>query len=417
MKNGIRYILFAIGVLIVLGGCAATGEKPAGDKTTAADAEGYLRSAQDFEKKGDLVNALKQYKLARTVDQDSQAANDGIRRVKKALRVSAEKHYASGLGLHKQGKYGEARQEFLKTLRLRPDHKGAAEMLTTKKRTYKVKRYVVHVLQPGESISILAKKYYGDYHKFPIIAQYNKMKDATKVFPGQEIKVPEVEGLPFHVEKTSVKTEEVAPGAAAASAPEPDMLLEVEEKEFVGEGEVPDAGEEEGAPAAYTEAVEETAPSAEEEEEPVDQVAIYRDAGIDLYKEKNYDAALIEFDKVLIENPDDMIALEYAYKASFEYAMELLNNKDYLSARDGFAGALKYNNDCRKCHNYIKHCEKTYKEIHYKRGMQYFDKEKLEEAIYEWMLVSTEDPDYKKVNYLIKKAEIILKKVEELKGK
>ena len=441
MKNRLRYIFFAIGVLMVLSGCAATGEKSAGDRTTAVDAEGYLKSAKGYEKKGDLVNALKQYKLARTVDPDNRQANDGVRRIEKALHASAEKFYVKGLGLHKQGKYEEARQAFLTTLRLWPEHKGAAEMLTSKKRTYKIKRYVVHVLQPGESISILAKKYYGDYHKFPIIAQYNKMKDATKVFPGQEIKVPEVEGLPFNVEKKSVKTEKVAPGAVTAPETKPDVVLEVEEKEFTGEGEAQHTGPEEEAPASYAEAEEKPAPAAEtaeeappaaetaaeeapmptktaeEEKEPVDQMAIYREAGIDFYKEKKYEAALIEFDKVLLENPEDMVALEYAYKSSFEYAMVLMQKEDYLSARDSFTGALKYNSKCDKCHRYIKHCEKTYKEIHYKKGMQYFDKEKLEEAIYEWMLVSAEDPGYKKVDYLIKKAEAILKKVEELKGK
>jgi hypothetical protein len=49
--------------------------------------------------------------------------------------------------------------------------------------------------------------------------------------------------------------------------------------------------------------------------------------------------------------------------------------------------------------------------------MQFFDNEKLEEAIREWKLVKAQDPNYKKVDYLINKAENILKKVEELKGK
>jgi TolA-binding protein len=436
MKNDIRCIFFVLGMLVILGGCVTTGEKPAGEATIGADVAGYLRSAQDYEKKGDLVNALKQYKLARTVAPDNQAANDGVRRVTQGLRVSAEKYYRKGLELHKQGKYEAARQAFLTTLRLRPDHKGAAEMLTTKKRSYKIKRYVVHVLQPGESISILAKKYYGDYHKFPIIAQYNNMKDATKVFPGQEIKVPEVEGLPFHVEEAAVKTEKAAPEAAAAPAPEDHMVLEVEEKAFTGEDKLPEGEAGEKAPPSAAEAPKEAAPSEEappseeaaaepaEPAEPpekveaaVDQMAIYRESGIDLFKEKKYEAALLELDKVLIEDPDDTIASEYAYKASYEFGMELLKREDYLSARDSFAGALKYNNDCQKCHKYINLCERTYKEIHYKRGMQYFDKEMLEEAIYEWMLVSAEDPNYKKVDYLIKKADTILKKFQELKGK
>jgi len=49
--------------------------------------------------------------------------------------------------------------------------------------------YVVHILKSGESVSKLAKLYYGDYKKFHIIAEFNNMSDATRVKIGQKIKI------------------------------------------------------------------------------------------------------------------------------------------------------------------------------------------------------------------------------------
>jgi tetratricopeptide (TPR) repeat protein len=408
MKREVRYMLFLLGFTLALAGCATPKQEPAATAPPREDAQGYLRSAQEYEKKGDLVEALRQYKLARTVAPEDPTAREGIARVEASLRASAEEHYNTGLKLHKQGKYAEARQEFMTALRLWPEHAGAADMLVAKKQAYKVKRFIVHQIQPGESISKLAQKYYGDYHKFPIIAEYNDMTDATQVHAGQKVKVPEVEGLPFNVGKMAVQTEQAAPGDSIAPLPGAG-------KPSPGEPQIKE-GAPDGGPRAETAATpppqQQAAP-----QEPEDQLAIYRDSGIALYGKKDYEAAIVELDKVLRENPEDRVALDYAYKAHFEYGMDLYKKEDYLSAKTQFAGALRYNSGCQQCHSYISTCETTYKELHYKRGMQFFDNEKLEDAIREWKLVKALDPNYKKVDYLINKAENIQKKVEELKGK
>ena len=52
---------------------------------------------------------------------------------------------------------------------------------------------------------------------------------------------------------------------------------------------------------------------------------------------------------------------------------------------------------------------------HYKQGIQFFDREQLTEAIQEWKLVWSVDPDYKRVDYLITKAKTILKNIRELR--
>ncbi len=386
------HLIYVIVLVATAIGCAAPVRKPL--KKIVEVPEGivkeYLQSSREYEDKGDLVAALKQYELAMTVDPSNQKAIKGCNRVEKKLQSLAKKHYEAGRKFHKEGKYGLARHQLLIALRLWPDYQEAINMLISRKRI-QIKRYVVHTIRPGESLAELAKMYYGDQHKFPIIANYNNLTDATRIYNGQKIKVPEVEGMEFLVGKKSLKTAEV---------------------------EVADSGFWDGDEHALIDKEPVKAHEAkvsEDKEEPFDQVATYRDYGVDLFTNKKYQQALVAFKEVLDVNPEDSMALEYSYKIHFQYGIALFERKDYLAAKDKFEASLRYKKDCQKCHMYIKKSEDLYKEIHYKKGIQFFYKELLNEAIEEWELVRAINPDYKRVDYLISKAKTILTKIEELK--
>jgi len=442
--------------------------------------EVFVQKGREYETKEDLVAALRNYNLALTVDPLNHEALEGQNRLKIALHNLAEGHYKEGLRFHKEGKYGLARHQFLISLRLRPDYPEVINMFTSRKQI-QIKRYLVHTIEPGESLSKVAQIYYGDYHKFPIIARYNNIVDATKVYAGQEIKVPEIEGMEFEMGEAAVKTEKMeVPGSGslawggdaietfkADQAPEPEaeegerehreQAITLEEMDVFGLGSLawggdaietfkadqapePEAeeGEREHREQAITleemdvsglgslawegDALEtfkaDQAPEPEVEEgerERIDQVAIYRDYGIELFGKKEYQEALVEFAKVLNAYPEDHLAVEYSYKSYFQNAMTLFENKDYLAARDQFQACLRYKHDCQECHRHIQASEDLYKELHYKRGMQFYNMELLHEAINEWELVKALDPNYKMTEYLIDKANTILEKLEELK--
>jgi tetratricopeptide (TPR) repeat protein len=159
----------------------------------------------------------------------------------------------------------------------------------------------------------------------------------------------------------------------------------------------------------------EKAPVQEEEKEVVDQTAEYREQGMELYREGKYQEALSEFGKVLNVKPDDPVAKDYCYRSSFELAVEYFRKKEYLAAKEQFLVSLKHNNNCHQCHVYIRRSEELFKELHYKQGIEYYGKEQLAEAVMEWELVRGLDPTYKRVEYYIKKAKDIQRKLDELK--
>jgi len=373
-------------------GCAVPVKDDRPERPDTVDlAHAYVQAGKNHETAGEWLAALKHFKLAMTVDPDNKEAFAGCNRLEHEIRSSAERRYSAGLSLQEKGKYALARKEFLAALRLNPDHEKAREMITAKKRVV-IRGYVLHTVKSGETLSELAARYYGDYRKFAMIAQYNNLGDSAALRVGQELKIPEA------LTATSVDSKDVAEEEGLKkSAPE----LQASGNDIAESG---DRGPTEESEWALKE-VE------------MEQVAIYRDHGIELFNDKAYQKAIIEFNKVLASNPDDRVASDYLYKCHFHQSINLYEKQEYLAARDGFRTSLKYRGDCRECHAYMNNCENFYKKMHYTKGMQFYHKEQLEEAIREWELVRKEDPDYKKVNYLINKARGIQKKMNELKSK
>ena len=392
----IRRIHFFVAIVcfaILITGCAVPVKEVPRDRMTNLS-QGYLQTGIHHEAAGDLVAALRDFKLALTVDPNNQEATIACNRLTTEIRSSAKRHYDTGLTLQRKGQYSLARKEFLTALRLYPDYQEARELLTSKRQMrikVKIKGHVIHKIKPGESLSKLAVFYYGDSRKFSIIAKYNNLSDVAALSVGQELKIPEIRGMELVDSQKDTKKKPVTTDSDS---------WDWEKDLAAAEGKGPSEGNE-------------VALEKDEEE----QVAIYRDLGVEFFNDKKYREASIEFNKVLSSNPDDSVVLDYLYKCYFLQAVALYEQKEYLEARDQFKVTLKYKNDCQQCHKYMNKCEDSYKKLHYKQGMQFYNNERLNEAIGEWELVKKEDPNYKRVNYLINKAQTILNKLNELKNK
>ena len=374
---------------MLIGACATA---PTTAPVTAADTSKrfYLTKAGEAEGRGNTVDALRYYKMALTVDPYDERIKASAARIEKELKDAARRHYEAGLRLREEGSNNPARKEFLAALRLDPDFADAYKMLTDRSQVL-AKKYVVHVVKPGESISKLAQKYYGDYKKFPVIARFNGLDDTASVRVGQEIRIPVDEGFKEQAAETA---------AVPQAIKEHYEVIEPPGEEFF-ETAQPSQAAETG-----------TQPGKKEEEL---QAEGYRDYALDLFQQQRYDEAAVELEKVLAVLPNDKVAKEYAYKANYESALRLMRDKDYLAARDRFKVSLTFNSECSKCHTYIKECEDSYKEFHYRNGMKLFQDQNVQEALKEWEMVSALDPGYKRTPQLIERAKTILRKLEELK--
>jgi tetratricopeptide (TPR) repeat protein len=397
MKKIVTLFLIAT-VSVAFFGCAGTDTMDT--MTKKQNADDYIQKGQQLEGNGELLGALEQYKLALTISPGNSEATAQKAQLEKKIQKAAQAHYKAGRKLHRRGKYKLARNEFLKALRYQPNHPGALEMIKPRERI-EAKRFITHIVKPEESLSKIAIIYYGDYKKFPVIAQFNNITDATKVTPGDEIKVPEIQGIPFLVETKFVETEKskevISP--PAEDIPTEDLLKEVATELKEPEGEL--------KPEAKMEPEKDMEPAATD-------ASSYRDLGIELFNNKKYKEAIVEFKKVLNVHPEDKAILNYLHLCHLQPAMVLYEKGDYLTAKREFEEALKYNKDCDKCLTYSEKSELAYKESHYNKGISYFANQQLKEAIREWEMVADVDSEYKTVQDNIKKAKRFLKKLEEI---
>jgi tetratricopeptide (TPR) repeat protein len=184
MCSKIRSSFHLILVATVLFGCALIEKQL---QTPNAVAKGYLSQGRASENAGDWVEAARYYRLALTVEPQNKQITESLKRVEANRLKLAEAHYRKGLAYLRQGKYSDGQRQFLTTLRYWPQHKGAREKLQSRTQI-KTKRYILHTVQKGETISIISKKYYDDPMQFQTIARFNNLSDATTVRVGKELK-------------------------------------------------------------------------------------------------------------------------------------------------------------------------------------------------------------------------------------
>ena len=109
-------------VALMAGGCAHV-EKPA---STAAVAEKLVETSTTMEKRGEIVGAVEDLKVALAIDPDNTRAREELNRMLAKRNSEAEQHYRAGTAA-RDSNAQEARREFLNALRLNPDH---AEAIT-----------------------------------------------------------------------------------------------------------------------------------------------------------------------------------------------------------------------------------------------------------------------------------------------
>lgn len=301
----------------------------------------YVEKAQAFETQEKYVEALEQYKLAQTMDPDQPDITDNVARLEKKLVYLAEAHYRAGLRFRDRGKWQLARKEFLQALRYNPEHQKAAAMLQ-QRQPDKAAEYITHIIQPGESLSKLSIKYYGDYRKYHHIANFNNLSNATRVSVGQRIMIPVIAGVTLS-DLTRIK----GGGDTSAQPPGMDQAAPPPASVDTPAAQLPEP------PPEMPEATD-----LEETEPVVDQVAEYRETGIALFNEKKYDEALIELQKVLSAEPEDAAAIGYISRSYVELGRGYLEARQIEEAKRAFNKALDYDKNCRECPDLLDQCRR-----------------------------------------------------------
>ena len=439
--------LIAIIVLpmVMFGGCAKLTSTAKPNPKLAAE---YLAKGQQLESQGDLPAAMEQYKLALTVDPKNEAAIQHNQRLTDQLNKLADARYNLGMKYYRQGKYALARTQFLIALKYRPDHPGASKMLVSRQ-PEKAPEYVLHQIQPGESLSMIAKKYYGDYQKYNLIARYNGITDATKVKPGQIIKIPNAgqeimpaAGNQEDLQRTDFVLHKIQPGQSISRLAQiyygdykkfsliarynhMDDATQVKVGDVIRIPKVPGVpfnqpSNDSAQPAASTAkepAEQQAAVSMQAEPEPQtevtpemqqpqesekltennnEQVLAYRDAGIELYNEGKYEDAIFELHKSVEAMPEDKQTRSYLSKAYIESGKSLMSRSEFDAAKEAFESALQFDPACPECKQYIEKSKIGPMLVYRNKGIDHFNRNEFADAITaltQYLDLQPDDPD------------------------
>jgi len=348
---------------------------------------------------------------------------------------------------------------------------GGAEVAAGDAGLLVVKRYVLHVVQPGDTLSKIAAKYYGNIKLYDVIARFNGLGDATGLRVGQTLKVPETEDAHLIAgdavsvasvspaspsPETAVPPYDAGTGAGANASSEDNLaaylaqgLESVQKEDYDGAitefakvlGAAPDHPEarrgmaqayylkghqafEIGAYPAAVASLEKSLqfnPACPDCRSLIDQgrqkmqAGGQRDQAVMLFREKKYEAAIATFEILARADPRDTEIRGYLAKAHYQQGLIWFDKEEYLKARDAFQAAIKYDPKCDKCEQNIAKSEGMFKDLHYRQGLDFFQKEDLNGAIAEWEKVYELDPKYRDVQRNLEKARTLLERLESIK--
>jgi len=361
----IALLLYFCLIFALPAGYAADG-RPAGEDP-AVPAQAYFAEGQAQEQAGNVVEAARMYKLALTLTPGSPEIAAALEGVQNRRQRMAEERFQRGEQDYADGRFQESKIAYLGALRLWPAHAGALERLREREKVTAA-RTGKHIVQKGETLTSIARKYYGDARKYQVIARFNRLADAAQIRIGQAIMIPEI---------------------GSGSIPAGDLP--------------PDGDDQRLAPAveaSIAEAVE-------------IQLANYRESGREMVRAGLYPDAIVEFGKVLNVLPGDVAVRRDLILAHDAYGRQLWDRGEIDPAREQFQAGLAFQKDCPKCRKAVAECENSYKERLYNRGMAFLQEGNPQAALAEWEILKSMDPGYRNVKTSIRKAAKALKQTDK----
>ena len=433
-------LIFITGILALLwiSGCArvpASPDRVASESqqplnTDAVNAS-HVLSADRCLNQASLLGQQDEYQMALFYLQLAQALRPGdtaiaaeIKRIQTLCHQKAEEHFRQGVVQYGQKHFDQARRHFLIVLRYDPGNSEALRyikqrLIPTNYRSYKVK--------PGDNLKQIAKKVYQDPGKDFLIAYFNDLKTDQLPKPGCWLRVP-------HLEAEFAKPFFDIKGELARAQ---NSFAEERYGDVVGIT---------SKILAYDYLNEEAQALSDK---------AYFQMGLHLLDQNKYEAAMHMLNKVSEDFPGLVAALQDAHAQEIKRAEMHLQKKEYAEALTAakrvreydpvnpavdelinrifcaqgkaLAQQAKYieamrtlaqadaNDGCIvETKAAIKNQLKKQAESHYLKGVKYFLREDLQQAINEWEMAVELDPEHQKARSGIRNARHLMEQLEKV---
>lgn len=397
-----------------------------------------LASAANFEKQGHYLEAREQCQSGLEIDPRDSRALECKDRLDRTLRRLADEKVGNGIAMAKKGKADAANGMFLEALQLWPMHEKALRQIA---RNHPLTQtpFILHKLKSGDNLASLALKYYGNSLYYPIIAEFNQIKQDSKVKAGERLRIPKITGLPLHTHGAALKTVTPAERKVAVYRAQGvayikasnfkraiarlKSAMRMDKDDLATRQQLASAygglGERLFKKKAYARARDHFRKGLKIDPNctPCQEgIARYQRTIADkhiaearrLFKADQFKAAVAELEKARKRVADDREIDDIISQAHYQKAEQLCASDDFQAAKEQFELAAKYNPKRFNSCDYERKCWDAYLEIHYNLGNSYYQKGLVHAAIAEWNKVSDLDPNYKAVRYNVKLARLLM---------
>jgi tetratricopeptide (TPR) repeat protein len=351
---------------------------------------GHEARAAKLSAAGMWLQALEEYRIILVILPGYGPAMAKVQEITEIIEREVEKHYQAGMEKMEAGDPTGARREFLAVLSLDPGHTGAREFFWSERKLLEEEPppsaaetdYMVYTIKKGDSLSLLAEKFYGDKYKYPLIAEMNAIDDPTKVEVGQEIKLPRAGMIAAKPKKDTPSESGTDPETSPEEPPAPGPIEASTE------------------PGEYTVALMEQAES--------------------FFESGAYIDSIEELKKVLIRDPDNEAAREILVESYYRQGLELFKNKVFEMALEFFEKVVEIipdYKDIQKMLDRAREALTAFIDDLYKEGITYYRDQDLNKAMEKWSEVLRLDPDHEGAKKYSEKAQLLLDKLREIEAK
>ena len=316
----------------------------------------HTEKAAEYEKKGDLRNALQSWEIVNNFKPNDGKVLNQIIYLKSQIQKTASDHYNKGVAYFQNNFMKAALREFLLSLSLYPDHKEALDYVKYRMPGDEI---IVYEVKKGDTAKKIAQKVFSDPSKDFLIAYFNDLNIEARLEPGMTIVLP------------SLKAIQVAP---------------------------------------------EIAPSDEEPAEYINVKQEIRKAR-DYFGAKKYQQSASAAEKILEYDPVNKDAVDLKNASYYEVGEMLRNKKKYAEALAVFNNVDPDYKNVQQITNFLNNIDKQKSRAaeHYMSGVNYYMNQDLDKAIKEWEITLTLDPNHPNAKKDIENARGFLEKLNKIK--
>jgi tetratricopeptide (TPR) repeat protein len=338
----------------------------------------FRTKARSQEEQGDLRAALLSWRVVRGFLPEDPEAGERVARLEKETQSKADGHLRKGKERYQEGKYGEARREFLAALAYDPHLTEAAEYL--KHRLARADS-LTYVTKEGDTPKSVAREIYADPGKDFLVAYFNGLDAGASFRPGTRLTLPlldiPVAGGPRVPARVNAPVPSYGPAPTPTSPP----------------GASPAPTRPPAGPAVPEESLEQAQSS-------------FR-AG-ELAKA----AALAE--RVLARSPGNREARELRNAAYYQLGTDSLRRQEYPDALRMFRKVDASYRDQKELVARAETRVREEAESHYAAGLKRFVAEDLEAAVEEWETTLKLYPEHPRAKRDLQKARRLLEQVKTM---